>query len=334
MTVLARFLVYNLLASLAAGLLAWLVVMAAVRLLGLRSSALSFCFFGLPVLKSVLILLGVGLFLPWPGWVFEKWHALALPFQSIWPWLLIWTLGVYLVYRLVVWQARQAVLKAARPAPAASPRVAAVFERVGQAYRQTPCPQCSDDLCCVRAPGAPEPRLLISERLNSPLALTEGGAPAILFPAGLAPLLNDAELAGALAHEQAHFILRRPNWCSASTLQTLTLIDPVAGLAGEYLHRQVEKACDELAVSVTGQPELYAGMLTKSYRFARQQAGRAAIGRLNVLPRLLGFKPLLSERVEHLLAPASSAAGWRQSRVTIWLVWAALVAVLFFSGLH
>jgi len=175
------------------------------------------------------------------------------------------------------------------------------------------------------------PRLLVSEHLNSPLALTGGGEPAILFPTSLVSRLDQAELEGALAHEMAHFQLRRPNWCSAGTLQKLTLINPVANLVREYLHRQEEKACDEVAVSIVGQPDMYAAMLTKSYRYAKEQSNPIPLSRLQGLPRLLGFKPLLSERIEHLLHPESQRMGWQASRIIVWVVWAALFGLLFFS---
>jgi len=114
-------------------------------------------------------------------------------------------------------------------------------------------------------------------------------------------------------------------------LQKLTLVNPVTGLVGEYLQRQEEKACDDLAVSIVGHPELYAGMLTKSYRFAKEQPDPRTPDRLQVLPRLVGFKPLLSERVEHLFQAESIGRSMKQSRVVAWLVWAALFTLLFYS---
>lgn len=328
MALLVRFLVYNLLLSLVAGILAWLIVFACVRLLGIWSSLLALCFFSLPLIKSILVLLGVGLVFPWPTQWFENWHNLALPFDRVLPVLLIWAIGVVLVYLLIVRRARQATLRGARPASEVAPRLASVFETVLEGFQKMPCPQCSDSLWCTIELKT-KPYLLVSDRINSPLALVEGGEPVILFPVGLVSRLSDSELAGALAHEIAHFHLRHPGWCSVDTLQKLTLINPTASLVGEYIHRQEEKACDELAISIIGKPELYAGMLTKSYRFAKEQAGRTALGRLQVLPRLVGFKPLLSERVEHLLNVPSIPQTWKQSRVVAWLVWAMLFWVLF-----
>ncbi len=330
MTLLGRFLVYNLLSSLAAGLLAWLIVFAAIRLLGIRSSAIGFCFLSLPVFKSVLVLLGIGLIFPWPWQWFTTWHNLALAFGQVLPFVFLWSAGIYLIYLLVVQRARRAALEGAQPASEAAPRLVAVYQNILNDFHKLPCPQCGDDLCCTVEFNI-QPRLLVSERLNSPLALTGGGEAAILFPTGLASRLGDDELRGALAHELAHFHLRRPGWCSAATLQKMTLINPVAGFLGEYMHRQEEKACDELAIAITGQPEVYAGMLTKSFRYAREQGNRNTTGRLQVLPRLAGFKPLLSERVEHLLDAIPSSRGWKQSRLVIWLVWAMIFSFLFFG---
>lgn len=330
MTLLVRFLVFNLLVSLAGGLLAWLIVIGVMRLLSIRSSMLSLCFLALPFFKSLLLLVGIGLIFPWPGRWFAHYHALALPFIQVLPYYLIWAGTAYVAYLLLVRRARQAVLEEAKPASMAAPRLAAAYASVLEAYRQSPDLDCDDDLCCAGQPGS-TPRLFVSERLNSPIALTDGGEPAILFPAGLVPRLDDVELAGALAHELAHFYLRRPNWCSAGTLQKLALINPLAVLVGEYLHRLEEKACDSLAVKRIGQPERYAGMLTQCYRFASQQADHSAMVRLHLLPRLLGFKPLLSERVEHLLASEASPAAWKQSKFIIWLTWALLFCLLFVS---
>ena len=329
MSLVVRFLVYNLLLSLAAGLLAWLIVMATLRLMRIRSSLQSLTLLSLPLFKSFLILLGIGLVFPWPGQLFESWHHQALSFRQVLPFLLVWAAGVYLVYRSAVRQARLAVLKDSHPAAEAAPRLATVFATVAEAYQHVPCPTCNDDICCA-IPQNPQPAVLVSERLDSPVALTDFGEPAIIFPAGLIPLLNDAELAGALAHELAHFVLRRPNWCSAGTLQKLTLLNPLTGLVGHYLHRQEEKACDALAIAVTGEPELYAGMLTKSYRYASGQRG-LALRHLQPLPRLLGFKPLLSERVEHILSAGTISGIEKRSPLVFWLVWALLFAVLFLS---
>jgi Zn-dependent protease with chaperone function len=328
MILLARFLVYNLLLSLAGGVVVWLIVLGAVRLLDIRSSAFRICFLSLPIIKSTLILLGVGLILPWPRGMFANWHALALPFWQVLPFFFLWLIGINLVYFLLLRRTRRAVMHEALPAAEVSPRLAAAYAGLLESYRRMPCPACDDDWCCIEL-RREEPRLLVSERLHSPLAVTDGGEAAILFPTGLVSRLNEAELAGALAHELAHFVMRRPGWCSAGTLQKLTLINPVTSLMAESLHRQEEKACDELAVSLVGQPEVYAGMLTKSYRFAKEHSAHVSGGKLDLLPRLVGFRPLLTERVEHLLSMETKETWQAQLPLMLWLVWGTLFSALF-----
>jgi beta-lactamase regulating signal transducer with metallopeptidase domain len=330
-SLLARFLLYNLLLSLAGGLWAWLLVVIAVRLLDLRSSIQGFCFFSLAIFKSLLLFLGLGLLLPWPARWLEGWHDQALGFRQVLPFFLIWAGAAYLLIARTVRQRRQALLQGAQSAIEAAPQLEKIFEAVVQKFQKLPTPKCSDDLCSVKALTS-SPQLVLSEQVNTPLALTEIGEPVILFPSLLVPLLAEAELAGALAHELAHFILRQPDWCSAGLLQKLIPVVPTASLVGEYLHRQEEKACDELAVSLLGEPEVYAGMLTKCFRFAREHPEGSAGVWLQALPPLVGFKPLLSERVEQLVGRTPASPDWRRSPLVVWLVWAALFGLLFFTG--
>jgi Zn-dependent protease with chaperone function len=329
---LFRFLVFNLLASLAGGLLAWLVVWAAVRGMGVRSSASSFCFFSLAVFKSLLLLLGLGLILPWPTEWFEAVHASALPPSLVLPYFLIWLGAVNLIFFFAGRDARRGALEDAHPAADAGPRLQAVFLPLVEEFRKNSCRECREDFCSVAVLGQ-TPRLMVSDRIRSPMVLTGEGEATVIFPHGLLSQLTESELAGALAHELAHLVLRRPVWCSAGTLQKMAWMVPAAGVVGGYLHRQEETTCDELAVRITGQPpDAYAGMLTKSYRFARGESNPRLNAWLQVLPRLVGFKPLLSERVEHLVGPESIGGAWRSSPWLVWTVWIILLALLLFHN--
>jgi Zn-dependent protease with chaperone function len=164
--------------------------------------------------------------------------------------------------------------------------------------------------------------------LNSPVALTAGGEPAVIFPSGLVPELNDIELKRALAHELTHFSLRWPGWCSVGLLRKMATVSPTAGLVMTQINREEEKACDDMAVKITGEPEVYADMLLKSYRYALAHQ-RSVEGKLNILPRLLGVKPLLTERVERMLHPQPAGAGQWQQYVLACFLWFGLAAVLF-----
>lgn len=328
MILLARFLVYNLLISLAGGLLAWLVVVAVLRLLGIRSSALSFCFLGLPLFKSLLLLLGIGLVLPWPIGVFGQLHDRAVTYKQVLPLFLFWTGFVCLIFYFTIQKLREEMLREAQPAAEVAPRLQSAFEAVWTEFKQRTRLECNDDLCMIRIP-ARIPPLMVSERIQSPLVIYGREDETILFPTGLVSRLNEAELAGALAHELAHLVLRRPDWCSAGTLQQMTWIVPLAGAVGEYLHHLEEKACDGVAVSIVGEPRQYAGMLTKCFRFSRESPSRRIRDWLQVLPRLIGFKPLLSERVEELVDPKDALWGRMPPRWLVWTAWAALLYIFF-----
>jgi Zn-dependent protease with chaperone function len=250
-----RFLLYNLLISLAAGLLVWLIVRAAIRALKIRSSVLSFCFFGLAVFKSLLLLLGIGLVFPWPAAWFGAMNASAVPIEQVLPYFLIWSGGVYLVFYFSGRHAIRTALADARPAAEAGGRLVPIFDRVLEAFRHNACRESKDDFCSITNIKEP-PRLMVSERIRSPMALIGEGEAAVIFPKALVSRLTDEELAGALAHELAHIGMRRPAWCSAGTLLKAAWVIPTALVAGESLRRAEETACDDLAVSIIGRPDL------------------------------------------------------------------------------
>jgi beta-lactamase regulating signal transducer with metallopeptidase domain len=311
----SQFLVYNLLASLAAGLVAWFVILAILNVLNIRSLAARLCFLSLPLIKSTLVLLGFGLILPWPKPFFSDLNARAVPFHQVLPYLLIWVGAVTIAYGLSMEAARQVVLRGARPASQTVPRLEEALER---ALLQVGRLQCR-----IKR----RPRLLVSENLTSPAALF-GKDLFIIFPAGLLERLDDDELAAVVAHELAHFSLRRSFWCSSHWLSKFELVSPSAMLSSEYLRREEEKACDEIAASLLASPADYAALLTKCYRFASQK-NQVESTRLAVLPRLLGLKPLLSERVEYLLNSAGRGTAWHPPRYLMCLAWALVLVLLF-----
>jgi Zn-dependent protease with chaperone function len=323
MTLLGQFLLYNLLPSLVIGFVAWLVLMTAFALLPIRKASLRLSLLFIPLVKSALLLLGLGLILPWPKSLVITWHAQAVPPHQVLPYVLIWAGLAFIISIFVVQRARQHVLHTAQPAP---PRLVNALEDVLLTYRQTAAQTCTNGSQCNPA-QVPEPRLLISDDINSPVALTAGGEPMIIFPTGLLSDLTDVELNGAIAHELTHFALRWPSWCSVSLLRKFAIISPAAGLVIMNVSREEEKACDEMAVRVMGDSDAYAEMLLKSYRYALNHA-RPIGGKLQVLPRLLGFKPMLTDRVEQLLHPPSRVRPGVQLFLTC-LLWTILSSIFF-----
>lgn len=326
MTVLGQFLLYNLLPSVVVGALVWLLIVGAINLLCIRRAELRLSLLAIPLVKSLLILLGVGLILPWPEAFFENWQANAVSWRKVIPFVLLWAGGATLFYQVVVRRTRRRLLGTAKSAP---PRLEQALDQVMAAQRRLTAEEaCGGGMQC--GPGlTTRPQLLVSDSVASPLALTAGGRPTILFPPGLAPLLSDAELRGALGHEVSHFVLRWPRWCALGAVLKLALISPVAGLVSAHISREEERACDDMAVRVAGDRETYADMLLKSYRYALNQ-DRPWKTRLSFLPRLVDKRPSFSRRVERLLhdPPVQSARPleW-QLTMLIWI----LAGYLFFS---
>jgi Zn-dependent protease with chaperone function len=323
-TLLGQFLLYNLLPSLIIGFLLWLVVVAAFTILPIRRATLRLSLLAIPLAKSILILLGIGLIFRWPRPLLADWHERALPVETVLPFLLVWAGAIFLIYQLLIRNARQRMLRKAQPPPE---RLIRLLDEVLLTYRQIASGSCFNGLEC-RTTRVPRPRLLISDDLNSPVALTSGGEATVIFPTGLISELDDHEIRGALAHELTHFGLRWSGWCSVGLLRNMAVVSPVAGLVVTNINREEEKAADEMAVKVMGQPEAYTDMLLKSYRYALNHA-RPIEGKLQLLPRLLGYKPMLTERVEGLLHPSPAPVHRSLQYVLTCILWVGLSIVLF-----
>jgi len=327
-----QFLAYNLAASLLAGTLAWLLVTGALALLRVHTPFLHASFLALPLLKSVWILAGMSLIFPWPGAWFSNLHRLALPPQVVLPWVLAWFAISVGSNTFLAWQARKGVLREAHlPEGEDDKRLKAALTCVVTSYQQSPCCESGEILCCISERVPSKPTLLISERLRSPAALVEGGTPVVIFPHGLLNELNGTELTLALAHELNHFALRKPIWRSSGVLRTLILVSPIAFLLSNYYHREEEKACDDLAVTMLNQPEGYAGMLLKSYQFARRQGRTSWLNAQPFLPGLLDSKPFISERVERVLKPRLHPNHQVWLQAACFVIWVALVYFLFLT---
>lgn len=317
----ARFLLYNLLPSIIAGTIVWLVIIAAVNVLSIRQAQLRLSLLVIPVIKSTLVMLGVSPVFFWSGQLLSVWEEQAVPTNQVLPFLLVWAIGVLVIQTWIVVRERKLILQSARPATS-SPRLVQTLETVLKAFRRQSSLTCMNGLHCGST-QVPEPKLQISDRLASPVALTSGGAPTIIFPSDLISHLDDDELAAAMAHELAHFGLRHPWWCSANTLRKLSIVSPIAWLVATSIDKEEEKACDEIAVKILGKAESYAEMLVKSYRFSRIHMTKVS-QRLRLVPQLLGLRPMLSNRVERLLSPRSPLTNQTQQSIAACLLWTGL----------
>ena len=138
--------------------------------------------------------------------------------------------------------------------------------------------------------------------------------PVILFPvaslAGLAP----EQLEAMLAHELAH-IRRRDYLVNALqiVIETLLFYHPAVWWVSRCIRRERELCCDDIAVTVTGSPLIYAKAL---YLLEEQRA---------LAPQLTlgGNGGQLTMRIKRLLTGRQSAAGSYGG--TMWLLTAALL---------
>ncbi len=323
MSVLAQFALNNLLPALLAGSLAWAFVHAAVRVLGIRHGRLRLCLYAAPLLKSTLVLLGLLPVLPWPREIFGPWWAQALPVETVLPWFILSTGLLILGQWFARDRARRRLLAGSNSQ--APPRLVQSLDRVMDAYRNNVeriVGRCRFD----GVPARPNLRA-IHRDLRGP-AVVFGEEPVIVFPAAMVESLSDPELDASLAHEVAHVYLRQPASCfSAENVRAMSAANPFGALIAAQLHREEEKACDDIAVDVLSNRDDYADMLIRVYRLGRSSAANPS---LRYAHQLLGTGPMFSERIEHLLArDDTSASSWE--RVAFGAVWIVLLAV-FFAG--
>ncbi len=328
MSVLGQFLLYNLLPALVAGILTWIVIFSALGLLRIDNGALRLPLLYVPLVKSTLVFLGLHLVLPWPREIFTAWQAQALSPGVLLPFFLVWVGLAYLGYAVISRRARRQVIAGARPAVGAAPNLVRAYEEAVEAMEHTACPLVESGwICCTVDGPLTRPEVMLSDEIVTPLVMITDQDPIIVFPAALVSRLDDAELKAAVAHELAHLTLRRPACFSSTTLERWTGINPISRLLANQLRQEEEKACDDMAVAALGQPDVYAEMLLKSYRFALEQAGSWQ-RRFRTVPQLLGARPGLTERIERLLQPTRPDHRYRVQRWATLGVWC--LALAFF----
>ncbi len=95
----------------------------------------------------------------------------------------------------------------------------------------------------------PIPRLCVSDRISSPLALPNE----IVLPRDWAMACREAELHVALAHELAHIERRDPRWMQVYAALRWTLwFQPLLALAHRQVQDSAELACDAAAANIVG----------------------------------------------------------------------------------
>ncbi|GAB2703906.1 hypothetical protein GCM10027037_32270 [Mucilaginibacter koreensis] len=149
-------------------------------------------------------------------------------------------------------------------------------------------------------------RLIVSEYVNVPCVMGHL-KPVLLLPVTLSTGLSATEIEAILLHELAHisrndFLLN----LFQQLATTLLFFNPFAQLFNRYLNEERENCCDDIVVSITGQPLVYAQALLKleTNRQVALQLAMAATGKkyhlFNRIQRIMKT-PKPSGNLRHLL---------------------------------
>ena len=130
MGIFQQFAIYNLLPAIVAGLLIWFFVVIALNVLKIEYGWFRISLMYAPVIKSILVLLGIGLVIQWPREIFTAWRAQSVSFNLVLPFMLLWlALAIFLRSHFAN-RARILALTSAEPANDVSPRLDASLQRV------------------------------------------------------------------------------------------------------------------------------------------------------------------------------------------------------------
>lgn len=154
---------------------------------------------------------------------------------------------------------------------------------------------------------SPPVRLLVSGLLQAPAAMG-WWRPIVLVPAGALAGLPPAQMEALLLHELAH--IRRHDYLVhlvQSAVEAILFYHPAVWWISGHLRAERELCCDDIAVSVTGDPVVYARALAELDAAGWMQPAMAANGGSLAarIARLLG-QPSTSNRSSS--SPASVAA--------------------------
>jgi beta-lactamase regulating signal transducer with metallopeptidase domain len=138
------------------------------------------------------------------------------------------------------------------------------------------------------------PRVYVVEGVVTPMIWAVGGAPRLLFPAGLLDRLDAEQRAALLLHELAH-VRRRDHWVRFLELLVVALYwwHPVVWWARRELREAEEQCCDAWVVwASSGEGQTYARALLEAVAFVSHTrsplpAAASGIGHVSHLKRRL-----------------------------------------------
>lgn len=265
----------NIWPSFTSGAIALLVVLLVMQIFNIGGSSLSsnlrFKLLELPVIKSFLVLLGLNL-----SGLRVSWYTVVF----IYAWGVICFVNRWISYE----KFKTDILLAGRLENDSTKKIEAMVKQIASKV------------------GSPVPRLMVVDKeYPSPFVLGFFH-PMLVVPQAILKHLSDDELEAVIAHELAH-MSRWDNlyvW-QAVLFRDIMFFNPVVILIYNYLLKEKEKNCDDLAISVTGQPAIFADMLLKVHRLMQDNLNSRNILANTIMQSLVGSSSLFSERVERII---------------------------------
>lgn len=265
----------NIWPSILSGAITLIVVLIVMQLINIRGSSLSsnlrFKLLELPVIKAFLVLLGLNL-----SGMKVSWYTVAF----IYGWGVVCFAQRWVSYE----KFKTDVLLADRLDNESTRELQVMVEELAGKV------------------DAPVPKLLVVDKeYPSPFVLGFFN-PLLVVPQNLLQHLTNDELEALLAHEVAH-MARWDNlyvW-QAVLFRDIMFFNPVVIFIYNYLLKEKEKNCDDLAISVTGRPAVFAEMLLKVYNLMQQNMKSKNILANTIMQSLVGSSSLFSERVERIV---------------------------------
>ncbi len=182
-------------------------------------------------------------------------------------------------------------------------------------------------------------RLARQMHIRRPIALFESALvevptvigclkPIVLLPVSALTALSPQQLEAILAHELAH--IRRHDYAVnllQAIVETLLFYHPAVWWLSRRIRAERENCCDDLAVSLCGDPVSYAGALAdlESLRASGGARGRAFAARPTAGVTLAATGGSLLHRIRRLLGVPASHAG----QGPVWLAGSAALVLLF-----
>jgi Zn-dependent protease with chaperone function len=158
---------------------------------------------------------------------------------------------------------------------------------------------------------------------------TTGSDSAIFLSTGLLEILGPSEVQAAIAHEIAHIQRsKRPLLVLVYLFRMLMFLNPVVLLEFRRIVQEEENICDDMAVSMTRNPQALANTL-RSVHGSTQEAAVAGLGKLAAVSEALedySHRLLIEKRIGRLTEARSDGATER-GRLG-WVLTAAAVLVI------